>query len=235
MPEDKASLTTFKPATMSGSSSVLRIEKNKNMKTACETCLQRYQIYMLATNLDEDPETRKVAILLHNIGPDGSENFNSFNSGQNFRRASCSDSEDKTNDSEILRCNREKLKKSKIRWCVNIESSKKLLNCVNDTEADVNVISYGTSLTLNFPESIIQKTKLTVKGLGGNNIPVQQKQLFEGLGCQPQECNITIREDVTPKVDAPREVPFKLRKQLKKELDRMEVLGVIQKVAKPNG
>ncbi|KAL3286845.1 hypothetical protein HHI36_001335, partial [Cryptolaemus montrouzieri] len=73
MPEDKPSVTTFKqPATMSpsGSLSVLRIEKNRNMKKAWKTWLQRYQIYMLPTNLNEEPETRKVAILLHNIEQD---------------------------------------------------------------------------------------------------------------------------------------------------------------------
>lgn len=59
------------------------------------------------------------------------------------------------------------------------------------------------------------------------------QDVFEGLGCLPQECHITVLPDVKPKIDAQRRIPFKLHKQLKDELDRMEKMQVIERVIKP--
>lgn len=59
------------------------------------------------------------------------------------------------------------------------------------------------------------------------------KSVFEGLGCIPGLCHISVREEVSPKVDAPRKVPFALYNKLKKELQNMEDMQVIVKVTEP--
>ena len=42
------------------------------------------------------------------------------------------------------------------------------------------------------------------------------KDVFEGLGCMPQEYHIEIQQDATPIVHPPRKVPFSLHGKLKK-------------------
>ncbi|XP_045771856.1 uncharacterized protein K02A2.6-like isoform X2 [Maniola jurtina] len=59
------------------------------------------------------------------------------------------------------------------------------------------------------------------------------KSVFDGLGCLPGECHITVNKDVRSKIDPPRKIPFSLHDRLKKELDHMESLDVITKVTEP--
>lgn len=40
---------------------------------------KQFQIYLLATNLNAEPDKRKVALLLHHMGPAALQIFNSFN------------------------------------------------------------------------------------------------------------------------------------------------------------
>ncbi|CAB4027042.1 Hypothetical predicted protein [Paramuricea clavata] len=56
---------------------------------------------------------------------------------------------------------------------------------------------------------------------------------IKGLGCLEGEYHIKTNPNVTPVVHAPRKVPYALRDKLKTELDRMENLGVIEKVVEP--
>ena len=41
------------------------------------------------------------------------------------------------------------------------------------------------------------------------------KDVFEGLGCTPQEYHIEVKQDATPVVHPPRKVPFSLHAKLK--------------------
>lgn len=59
------------------------------------------------------------------------------------------------------------------------------------------------------------------------------KNVFQGLGCLPYKCHLTVRPYVQPKIDAPRKIPFSLQDRLKDELNRMTKLGVIEPVSKP--
>jgi len=59
------------------------------------------------------------------------------------------------------------------------------------------------------------------------------KDVFEGLGELPGVHVIKLREDAEPVIEACRKVPFALHDKLKAELDRMEDLGVIDKVTEP--
>ena len=58
--------------------------------------------------------------------------------------------------------------------------------------------------------------------------------LFEGLGNFGEEYTIRIKDEAQPHaLYTPRSVPFPLREKVRRELDRMEKLGVISKVDKP--
>ena len=57
--------------------------------------------------------------------------------------------------------------------------------------------------------------------------------VFEGLGCLEKEHHIEIDPSVPPVIHPPRKVPIALRLKMKVELQRMERLGVIQRVDRP--
>lgn len=59
-------------------------------------------------------------------------------------------------------------------------------------------------------------------------------EIFEGLGCLPGECHITLKENAIPHIAPPRRVPFKLMDPYKAELERMVKLNVIEKVTEPS-
>ncbi|KAK2713685.1 hypothetical protein QYM36_009531 [Artemia franciscana] len=69
--------------------------------------------------------------------------------------------------------------------------------------------------------------------------PVIQKFLnefsdvFEGTGTLPGTCKIYLKEGAIPTIQPPKQVPFALQAKFKEELDRLESLGVIEKVTKP--
>ena len=59
-------------------------------------------------------------------------------------------------------------------------------------------------------------------------------QAFKGLGSIPGECSIHLKPDAVPVVHPPRRIPVALKDKCKAELDRMESLGVIQRVHEPS-
>ncbi len=59
------------------------------------------------------------------------------------------------------------------------------------------------------------------------------EDVFKGLGCLSGVHTIQVDKTVPPVVHPCRKVPFALKQQLKEELDRMESLGVIQKIDEP--
>ncbi|KAK2704438.1 hypothetical protein QYM36_016737 [Artemia franciscana] len=69
--------------------------------------------------------------------------------------------------------------------------------------------------------------------------PIIQKLLnefsdvFEGIGTLPGTCKVYLKEGAIPTKQPPKRVPFALQAKFKEELDRLELLGVIEKVTKP--
>lgn len=58
-------------------------------------------------------------------------------------------------------------------------------------------------------------------------------EVFEGMGCLPGEYRIQLSNDARPVVHAPRKLPVALRDDVKRKLDEMLDLGVIEKVEGP--
>ena len=52
-------------------------------------------------------------------------------------------------------------------------------------------------------------------------------EVFQGLGCLPGKYHISVDPSAPPVVGPPRRVPHSKRDPLKKELDRMEDVGII--------
>ena len=57
--------------------------------------------------------------------------------------------------------------------------------------------------------------------------------MFEGIGELEGYHHIVIDKSVNPVIHHPRRVPIALRDKLKAEIDRMEKLGIVQKVEQP--
>uniref|UniRef100_A0A3P9K9H2 Gypsy retrotransposon integrase-like protein 1 n=1 Tax=Oryzias latipes TaxID=8090 RepID=A0A3P9K9H2_ORYLA len=68
---------------------------------------------------------------------------------------------------------------------------------------------------------------------GSQNILEEFKDVFQGIGVFPGECNFHVDAEVTPVVCPPRRIPFALRSKLKEELESMEKNGIICKVTEP--
>ena len=66
-----------------------------------------------------------------------------------------------------------------------------------------------------------------------NNLLVEYKDVFEGLGCLQGDYHIDIDQSIPPVQHAPRRTPVALKKKLKQKIDEMEKKGVIAKVDKP--
>ncbi|XP_034068255.1 uncharacterized protein LOC117543794 [Gymnodraco acuticeps] len=66
-----------------------------------------------------------------------------------------------------------------------------------------------------------------------NCIVQSYADVFKGFGVLPFTYKIQLKENAQPVVHAARRVPAPLRDRLKKELDRMTMLGVIKKVEEP--
>lgn len=72
-----------------------------------------------------------------------------------------------------------------------------------------------------------------VNVLSIDNIIKKFSNVFGGLGFLQHKCSFKVRKDVTPVIDPPRKIPFKLYDKLENELKRMENLNVIKKVTEP--
>ena len=69
-----------------------------------------------------------------------------------------------------------------------------------------------------------------ISTIGSKSILDEFPEVFQGLGCLPGKYHISIDPSVQPVVHPPRRIPHSKRDPLKKELDRMENVGIIEKV-----
>ena len=116
---------------------------------------------------------------------------------------------------------------------------------VVDTDT-CNLLSYRTAeqlklITLNTdhvtcniqsaPERMMQKTEKTT---GHENVFSQYTSLFDGIGkIKDVQIKLHIDPDVLPKQQKHRRIPFHTRKDVEKELQRLEDLDIIEKIDGP--
>ena len=69
-----------------------------------------------------------------------------------------------------------------------------------------------------------------INTIGKKSILDEFPEVFQGLGCLPGKYHISINPSVPPIIHPPRRVPHSKWDLLKKELDHMENVGIIEKV-----
>ena len=94
------------------------------------------------------------------------------------------------------------------------------------------ILSRQTSVSLNLIKFIynIEQTPVTSTT---DEILVEYKDVFEGIGKMPGKCKIHLKPRAIPSVQPPRKVPLAIQDKLKNELERLVFLGIIEKVTEP--
>ncbi|XP_053395631.1 uncharacterized protein LOC128555874 [Mercenaria mercenaria] len=104
-----------------------------------------------------------------------------------------------------------------------------------DTGAQVNILPHFALQQLGVKTALCSSvTKLT--GYNGNPLVCLGSitcSVPMNLLHRPRQCSIYLKHDAKPVVHPPRRIPVALRDKCKKELDKMEKLGVITKVSEP--
>lgn len=80
---------------------------------------------------------------------------------------------------------------------------------------------------------ILNKSERLSQSEGSKSIVNKYATVFKGHDTLPYTYKIQLKEDATPVVHAPRRVPAPLKAGLKKELNRMTQMGVIERVEEP--
>ena len=65
-----------------------------------------------------------------------------------------------------------------------------------------------------------------------NNLLVEYKDVFVGLGCLQGDYHVDIDQSISPVQHAPRRTPVALKKKLKQKIDEIGEKGIIAKVDK---
>ena len=92
------------------------------------------------------------------------------------------------------------------------------------------IIGLNTSEKLNLIQRVSKVNRSDT--FHPDQIPKEYFNCFGEVGILKTAYHIELKDDVTPVVVPPRKIPYALKDPLKKELDRMEQLGIIEKVEK---
>lgn len=76
-----------------------------------------------------------------------------------------------------------------------------------------NIIGIESAVAINLIKKVNSLSKI--------NIIEKYWDIFNGLGCLQNHCNLLIKNDVETVVEPPRKLPYKLYESLKDELHRM--------------
>ena len=96
--------------------------------------------------------------------------------------------------------------------------------------APTPILGFSASRKLNLIKLILS---LQYGQLSTDKILTEFSDLFEGVGKLEGECKIILKEGAQPSIQPTRRIPLSLQSKFKEELDRMENLGVIEKVTHP--
>lgn len=61
----------------------------------------------------------------------------------------------------------------------------------------------------------------------------EYKDVFQGIGCLPNQYKIQLKENAEPVIHAARKVPLALKERLRKELKSLIDKGIVRKVEEP--
>ena len=92
------------------------------------------------------------------------------------------------------------------------------------------IIGLNTSEKLNLIQRVFKVNRCET--FNPDQIPKEYFNCFGEVGILKTAYHIELKDGVTPVVVPPRKIPYALKDPLKKELDRMEKLGIIEKVEK---
>lgn len=115
--------------------------------------------------------------------------------------------------------------------CSELGLVKRVFNIQSNESISSNV--YTNNILNNVNTSNMSDCMSHVKCHNINELLNHYNFLFTGLGCLPGKCHITVDPNVPSIIDPPRKIPFALHDRVKKELDLMEQLDVIEKVTEP--
>ena len=94
------------------------------------------------------------------------------------------------------------------------------------------ILGLATSERLNLIKRVYKITDTNIEAAYSSNISDEYADCFGEIGTLKSTYHMTLKDDVSPVVVPHRKVPFALKDRLKKELDRMENMGIIEKVEK---
>ncbi|XP_050058605.1 uncharacterized protein LOC126550676 [Aphis gossypii] len=99
----------------------------------------------------------------------------------------------------------------------NIETEFVVINKIYDSKSIIGLpVLKKFELLKNI--NVIDKDS---NGLDINNFIEMNRDVFEGVGCFPDICKLTMKEGVTPKASIARRVPIKIKDKLKLKLDEL--------------
>ncbi|CAH0717096.1 unnamed protein product, partial [Brenthis ino] len=93
----------------------------------------------------------------------------------------------------------------------------------------------GTSVLQKvFSVENVKNSTILLISINCQDIVKSNADSFEGLGCLADfYCELTLKPNATPFIEACRRIPLQLQQPLKQELEAMEQSGVIQRVEEP--
>lgn len=97
-----------------------------------------------------------------------------------------------------------------------------------------NLMSYKTATKLGLIKISVNNTNATAKSISFDPLQQEFQCLFDGIGkVKDKIVKLHIDPNITPKQQPHRRIPFHVRKDVEKELQRLEALDIIEEVEGP--
>lgn len=116
---------------------------------------------------------------------------------------------------------------------VEVLGQAKIKGTINNIEHDFQFLIADIPCITILGFETCERLELVKKVCITRDILTAYKDVFEGLGCLPRVVHFEVDKSVKPVIEPNRRIPFSLVDKLKDELQRMESLGVIQKMYEP--
>lgn len=120
-----------------------------------------------------------------------------------------------------------------------IESNSKIINAkfliVNNLSA-IPILGLQTCMDLNLIKRVDSLKEVSNEACEESEkmkMYESNKDVFEGLGCFPDECRIKIKEDAVPTMSTARRLPWKIKDKFKETLNKLAKSGIITLVEEP--